>query len=155
LRVLVVIVSVFVVLVDQVAKFFVRSRFKNSGKLSLIDGLLDVVYIENRGAAFGIFSGARWFFVIFTVLVIFCFTIFVFKKPIKILTFYLSSSLIIGGGFSNLIDRIWLGYVIDYLELSFFSPVCNLADYCITLGTVLFVASLMVSRHKIYGRQGV
>ena len=46
---------------------------------------------------------------------------------------------IIGGGIGNLIDRIFYGYVIDYLSLSFFPPVCNFADYCITVGAVLLV----------------
>ena len=47
--------------------------------------------------------------------------------------------MIIGGGIGNLIDRVFLGYVIDYIQLSFFPPVCNFADYCITAGTILFV----------------
>ena len=47
--------------------------------------------------------------------------------------------LIIGGGIGNLIDRIFRGFVIDYLSLSFFPPICNFADYCITIGAVLFV----------------
>ena len=50
---------------------------------------------------------------------------------------------IIGGGIGNLIDRIRLSYVIDYLQLSFFSPVCNFADYCITAGTVMLVVYLL------------
>ena len=50
---------------------------------------------------------------------------------------------IIGGGIGNLIDRIFLGYVIDYLQLSFFSPVCNFSDYAITVGTVLLVIYLL------------
>ena len=47
--------------------------------------------------------------------------------------------LIIGGGIGNLIDRVLYGYVIDYLSLSFFPPVCNFTDYAITIGVILLV----------------
>ena len=53
--------------------------------------------------------------------------------------FTASAILLIGGGIGNLIDRIFLGYVIDYLSISFFPPVCNFADYCITVGTGLLL----------------
>ena len=57
--------------------------------------------------------------------------------------FYVCAALIIGGGIGNLIDRIFFGYVIDYLSLSFFPPVCNFADYCITAGTIMLVIYLL------------
>ena len=52
-------------------------------------------------------------------------------------------AVIIGGGIGNLIDRIFYGYVIDYISLSFFPPVCNFADYCITVGTVLLMVYVL------------
>ena len=56
--------------------------------------------------------------------------------------------LIIGGGIGNLIDRIFRGFVIDYLSLSFFPPICNFADYCITIGAVLFVLCILFQPDK-------
>ena len=53
--------------------------------------------------------------------------------------FYIVAGLIIGGGLGNLYDRIVNGYVIDYISLLFFPPVCNFADYCITVGVNLLV----------------
>ena len=55
----------------------------------------------------------------------------------------MAAALIIGGGLGNLFERIFLGYVVDYLSLSFFSPVCNFADYCITAGTVCLIVYLL------------
>ena len=98
-----------------------------------------LVYVENKGAAFGILENSRWIFIIFTVLVIAFFVYLVLKKPIKNKLFSISAILLIGGGIGNLIDRIFLGYVIDYLSLSFFPPVCNFADYCITAGVILLM----------------
>ncbi|MDR1467455.1 MAG: signal peptidase II [Oscillospiraceae bacterium] len=144
--------SFVIILIDQIAKFFVRLKLKPSGHVTLIDNLLELTYAENKGAAFGIFSNARWFFVIFTTIMMFCFIFFIFKKSGGDTIFYLSSSLIVGGGVSNLIDRIWLGYVIDYLELSFFSPICNFADYCITFGAVLFALSFAIVKRKTVER---
>ena len=68
----------------------------------------------------------------------------IIKNGNKSKLFSISAALIIGGGIGNLIDRIFLGYVIDYLQLSFFSPVCNFADYCISIGTVLLVINLLL-----------
>ena len=51
--------------------------------------------------------------------------------------------LIIGGGLGNLFERVFLGYVTDYLSLSFFPPICNFADYCITAGTVCLIVYLL------------
>ena len=51
--------------------------------------------------------------------------------------------MIIGGGLGNLFERIFLGYVVDYLSLSFFPPICNFADYCITAGTVCLIVYLL------------
>jgi len=64
---------------------------------------------------------------------------FVFVKKINNQLFLIASSFVIGGGIGNLIDRIFFGYVIDYLKLSFFSPICNISDYFITFGAILFV----------------
>lgn len=57
--------------------------------------------------------------------------------------FAASIALIVGGGIGNLIDRIFLGYVVDYLQLSFFPPVCNFADYCVVAGTALLMVYIL------------
>ena len=62
--------------------------------------------------------------------------------------FSVSAALIIGGGLGNLIDRIFVGYVVDYLALTFFPPVCNFADYAITAGTVLLIIYLIFYADK-------
>ena len=78
-----------------------------------------------------------------------------FKKKPSGKMFYISAALIIGGGIGNLIDRIFYGFVVDYISVSFFPPVCNFADYCITVGTillivyVLFFSNVMKSEKKV------
>lgn len=124
---------------DQVIKYFISVNLKPIGSVTLINNILDFTYVENRGVAFGMFSGMRWIFIVLTALLIFAIIIYMFIKKPKSKLFYVCVALIVGGGIGNLIDRIFYGYVIDYISLSFFEPVCNFADYCITIGTVLLV----------------
>ncbi len=136
-------IAALVVIIDQVIKFFVSANLKPIGSTVAIPHLLDLVYVENRGVAFGMFKDMRWIFVALTSVVILVFIVLLIKNGNKSKLFSISAALIIGGGIGNLIDRVFLGYVIDYLQLSFFSPVCNFADYCISIGTVLLVVYLL------------
>ncbi len=136
-------IALLVVIIDQVIKYFVVQLLEPIGRVAAIPHILDLVYVENRGVAFGMFSNLRWLFVIVTAVVIVVFVFLMFKLGKSSKLFSLASALIIGGGIGNLIDRIYLGYVIDYLQLSFFSPVCNFADYCITAGTILLIIYLL------------
>ncbi len=137
------VLAAFVVVADQVIKYLVVEFLEPVQRVTAIPHILDLVYVENTGVAFGMFSNLRWLFVIVTSIVIVAFIYMMFKLGKSSKLFSVASALIIGGGIGNLIDRICLGYVIDYLQLSFFSPVCNFADYCITVGTVLLIIYLL------------
>lgn len=135
--------SLVVALIDYIIKIFVLNNLKPIGSLAVIPGLFSLTYVENRGAAFGMLSNARWIFIVFTFIVIAVLIYFIFKKRITSKLFNISAILIIGGGIGNLIDRIFYGFVVDYLSVSFFPPVCNFADYCITVGAGLMVIYLI------------
>ena len=137
------VIAGLVVVIDQVIKYFVAMYLPQAGVVTAIPHSLDLNYVENSGVAFGMFENMRWIFVALTsVIIVILLYIIIFKK-IKSKMFLISSALIIGGGIGNLIDRVLYGYVIDYLQLSFFSPVCNFADYAVTVGTVLLVIYLL------------
>lgn len=154
LKILALVIAAAVVIADQLLKLLVVNTIKINGTVSAVDGLLKFVYVENEGAAFGIFANQRWIFIVLTSIAIIAFIIAVFKLKTKSKLFYISAALIVGGGIGNLIDRIYLGYVVDYISVSFFPPVCNLADYAITIGTVLllcyifFVSDLFKPKDK-------
>ena len=137
------IIAGLVVFLDQIIKYFVVQYLPQAGTVTAVPYILDLTYVENRGVAFGMFKDMRWIFVVFTAIIILVLLYIIIFKGRKSKLFLISSALIIGGGIGNLIDRIFLGYVIDYLQLSFFSPVCNFADYAITVGTVLLVIYLL------------
>lgn len=136
------------VIIDQLLKAFVIKRIKFNKSIVLIPKLLEITYVENRGAAFGIFQNQRIIFIIFTIIMILFFIYLIFYKKINDKIFLISATLIMSGGIGNLIDRIFLGYVVDYIKLSFFSPVCNFADYCISFGSVILFFYIMFCYKK-------
>lgn len=138
-----IIIGIIMVAVDQIIKYFVTVYLQPLGSVTVIDNFFNLTYVENNGVAFGMFSDMRWVFVALTSVLLFVIIFIMFKKRPKGKMFYIAAGLIIGGGIGNLIDRIFYGYVIDYLSLSFFPPVCNFADYCITIGTVLLIIYLL------------
>ena len=137
------IVGAVLVIIDQIIKYFISAYLQPVGSVSVIDNIFSLTYVENKGVAFGMFSDMRWIFVALTSILLVIIIFYIFKKRPKGKFFYVCSALIIGGGIGNLIDRIFYGYVIDYLSLSFFPPVCNFADYCITAGTIMLVIYLL------------
>ena len=137
------IVGAVLVIIDQIIKYLISAYLQPVGSVSVIDNIFSLTYVENKGVAFGMFSDMRWIFVALTSILLVIIIFYMFKKRPKGKFFYVCAALIIGGGIGNLIDRIFYGYVIDYLSLSFFPPVCNFADYCITVGTIMLVIYLL------------
>ena len=137
------VIVALVVAIDQITKYFVVQNVKPQGSVGFVPHVLDFVYSENRGVAFGLFQDATWLFIVLTSIVIVVFSFLLIKNYKTSKLFSVASALIIGGGIGNLIDRIRLGYVVDFLQLSFFRPICNLADYAITFGTVLLIVYLL------------
>lgn len=132
-----------IIIVDQLIKFFVSTGLKPIGTISVIDGIFNLTYVENRGVAFGMFRDMRWLFVVLTSILLFVIIFYMFKKRPQGKLFYICAGMIIGGGVGNLIDRVFYGYVIDYLSISFFPPVCNFADYCITIGVAILAVYIL------------
>lgn len=137
------IIGIILAALDQIIKYFVTVYLQPVDSVSVIDNLLSLTYVENRGVAFGMFKDMRWIFVILTTIMLVIIIFYMFKKRPQGKFFYICAGMIIGGGIGNLIDRVLYGYVIDYLSLSFFSPVCNFADYCITIGTVMLMIYIL------------
>lgn len=136
-------IGILIASIDQVIKYFISVYLQPVKTVSVIDNFFSLTYVENKGVAFGMFSDMRWIFVALTSVLLLVIIIYMFKKRPNRKFFYICAALIIGGGIGNLIDRIFYGYVIDYLSLSFFPPVCNFADYCITAGTVMLIVYIL------------
>ncbi len=142
------IVAALIAVVDQIIKYFVVIYLEPVSSVVAIPYILELTYYENSGVAFGMFKDNRWIFVALTSIVIIAFVVLLFKNGRNSKLFSIAATLIIGGGIGNLIDRLVYGFVVDYLSLSFFPPVCNFADYCITAGTILLVIYLLFYSEK-------
>ena len=136
------IIAVIPVLAELIRGFVERDLI-GGGTTTFVPGILNLTYSENRGVAFGMFQNGTVFFAITTSIVILVFSFLLIKNYKKSKLFSTSAALIIGGGAANLIERVFLGYVVDYLQLTFFPPICNFADYCITAGTVCLIVYLL------------
>lgn len=139
-----------ILILDQVTKFAAKIKLKPVNNIDLIQGYFSLSYVENRGAAFGIFRGNRMLLVGVTSLV----TIFIIYYIIKYKNinkyFRLSLILIAAGAIGNLIDRITLGYVVDffhfYIRDIFDWPVFNIADISVVCGTILLALNILFVR---------
>ena len=85
------------------------------------------------------FAYQRWVFIALTIIFVIVLIAVLFRLKITSKIYFTAMFLILGGAVGNLIDRIFNGFVVDYLQLSFFPPVCNLADYCVVIGVVLML----------------
>lgn len=133
-----VLVIVASVILDQITKLLVIGNMALYESVPVIPHVFSFTYIHNYGAAWGIFSEHRWIFIAITGIAIIVLPIFLYRYRKLHFLFGLSLSLIIGGAIGNMIDRLFRGFVIDFLEFTFIDfPVFNIADICVTVGTVL------------------
>lgn len=130
---------------DQLFKYLVLEHLTQVATLPLIDGVLHLTYVENRGAAFGTLQGQRWILIGVTGLVLVGAVVFLLSGRIKEHMLIWGCSLIIAGGFGNLVDRIFRGFVVDYLDFRLINfYVFNLADACVCVGVGLVLLYLLI-----------
>ena len=140
-----------VLIADQLTKEMARQSLALTGHLEVfIPGILNLIYVENTGAAFGILEGARWYFVIMAAVVTMASVLYLAFDKFSNFVEVFALSLIVSGAIGNVIDRIFHGYVTDFFSFAFINfPVFNVADIAITIGAVLFVAAVLLSpSHK-------
>ncbi len=145
----VLIVSLLVVLADQLAKFSVRYFFEYGRAHRLLGEVLRLTYIENPGMAFGIQFGNAAFFTVFAAFATVAIFIFIVRARAERLALRLALALILGGAIGNLIDRFLYGKVVDFIDIGLGNtrwPVFNLADSAVTIGMVLLLGLMVFDR---------
>ncbi len=132
------------VIVDKLLKVYVTSHLKDLPAKNIIPGILNLTYVENTGAAFGILKGHRYLFVGITIIVL-VFTLYHLFKGNIYGTFGLGAvSLCISGTIGNLIDRVADGFVVDMFETVFVEfPVFNMADALLNIGGVMLAIYIL------------
>jgi signal peptidase II len=144
-------ISAAVVALDQASKAVVDRFFELHESRPLIDGLLHLTYVRNRGAAFGILNDAALpyqsaIFAAVSLLALGAIAFYAWRLPASATAPRLGLALIMGGAVGNLVDRVRLGYVIDFVD-AFWGrhhwPAFNVADSCISIGVVLLVVDML------------
>ncbi|HHX60735.1 MAG TPA: signal peptidase II [Epulopiscium sp.] len=136
------------VFLDQLTKWLVVLKLKPIHDFPIIDQVFHLTYVENRGAAFGILQGKHLFFIIMTLIVMICIAIYYYKLPQERKYNWMRFSLILlgSGAIGNLIDRIRLGYVIDFLYFKLIDfPVFNFADICVVVGVSILSIFVLIN----------
>ncbi|MBR3754506.1 MAG: signal peptidase II [Clostridia bacterium] len=143
--------------VDQLIKIAVLNSSLASGEVStVIDGFLQWRYVENTGAAFSLFTGKTALLSVFTAVVLLVGFYLIIAKKIKSKVALASVVMLMGGGLGNLIDRVFRGFVVDYIEVLFIDfPVFNFADCFVTVGEFLLVGYLVYDIIKDYKKAGL
>ncbi len=147
------IIVLVIVLLDQISKLAAIKYLKGNRPLVLIEDFFQLYYVENTGAAFGIFKNGRYFFIIVSILVIVFVVLFIIKYFHSLtLTMKIALSVFIGGAIGNLIDRIRLGYVVDFLSFKlpwgYDFPVFNIADTFIVISTIIIMSMLLFNKYE-------
>jgi signal peptidase II len=137
--------SALVVALDQVSKFWILAVFDDYQVVEILP-VFNLTLVYNTGAAFSFLSDAggwqRWFFITVAAVVTVVMTVWLAGLRSHERLTGVGLALVVGGAVGNLIDRVWLGKVIDFLQLywqQWYWPAFNLADSAITVGVVLLL----------------
>ncbi len=137
---------------DQITKSWAVNTLKDGSSIKIIGNFLRFTYAENRGAAFSILQNQRWFFIVVTVamLIVLAFIYFRTKNLNKLSK--LSIAMIAGGAIGNFIDRLILGYVVDFIDVRFGNfynfPIFNIADSFVVCGTTLMIILILFNKFE-------
>ena len=129
---------------DQLTKWLAVVNLQGEPSFPLWREVLHFTYVENTGMAFGMMKDHRWVFMVFSTVSIIALLVYLFRFRPENRWMQISMAMIIGGGIGNMIDRIFLGYVVDFIDFRLINfAVFNVADSFVSVGAVLLVIALI------------
>ncbi len=142
----------FALALDQLSKIWIRRTLPLAETRDLWPGVIHLEHVQNQGAAWGVLSGQKWLLIVFTLLVVGIIVRSAREVASRGALAALGFGLILGGAFGNLLDRILFGHVTDFFDLDTAFPVVqtfpvfNVADSALTIGVILMLLSLFLTR---------
>ena len=131
--------------IDQLTKWLAVVYLQGEPSVPLWREVLHFTYVENRGMAFGMLANHRWVFMVFSTVAIIALTVYLFRFRPEGRWMQISMAFIIGGGIGNMIDRIFLGYVIDFIDFTLIDfAVFNVADSFVCVGAGMMIVALVI-----------
>ena len=145
-------ISLTIIGLDQITKLLIHHSMRLHESIPVVQGFFAITYIRNPGAAFGFLAELAdqfrfYFFVTVSIAALIFLGIFFYRTPREDLLSQIGISLVIGGAFGNLIDRLRLGEVIDFLDFfvgSYHWPAFNVADSAISIGLAILILQLFL-----------
>ena len=141
-----------VLVLDQITKVRAAANLRVNGDILLWEDVLHLTYVENRGAAFGMMQGGKWFFLIITAAALIGLVWFLYSER-RSMHFLMKFSicLLMSGAVGNLIDRVALGFVRDMIYVAAINfPVFNVADMAVCIGCGLLMVDILFFKGKKY-----
>ena len=135
-------ISLICIVIDQIIKIIIDINLEIADSINIINNFFRITYLQNTGAAWSILSGNIIILIIITLIALSLIYLFFIKNKKLSNIEQILYGILIGGIIGNLIDRVRVGYVIDYLDFNFLSyhyPVFNFADMCIVISIILIV----------------
>ncbi len=134
--------SALLIAFDQWTKVLAYDKLRINGPFVIWDGVFEFLYSENRGAAFGILQGQKWFFLLVAAAVVIVILIFLYRMPNekKMLPLFFCTVLLASGAIGNVIDRLSRGFVVDFLYFKLINfPIFNVADCYVVAAAGLLI----------------
>ena len=146
---------------DQWTKYLAVAGLKGKDAYVIWDGVFELQYLENRGAAFGMMQGKQFFFFVVAAVVIIAAAWLLWRMPVskRYLPLLVCLCLVVAGAIGNMIDRVSLGYVVDFLYFKLIDfPIFNVADCYVTVATAAAAVLIMFSYKEeelaVFARKG-
>ncbi len=137
------------VALDQLTKWLAVVYLQGQPSFPLWQDVLHFTFWKNEGAAFGILQDQRWVFMVFSTVAIIALLVYLFGFRPKNRFVAISLAMIVGGGIGNMIDRIALGYVIDFIDFTLINfAIFNVADSFVTVGAFMLMGYLLLDLYK-------
>lgn len=137
---------VLLIILDQYTKQLAVANLKDNSAYVLWENVFELHYLENAGAAFGMLQNQKMFFIFMAAIILFAIAFVLVKTPVnkKYRAMHMFLILIAAGAIGNMIDRISLGYVVDFFYFVLIDfPIFNVADIYVTIGTALAIILIL------------
>lgn len=149
-----VILTLLIIIIDQVTKYLVRANIPLGDHVPFIPHMLDLTYVQNTGAAFSMLEKHTWILIVVSIAVVVIMAVALWKKVVTHPLGMIPSVMIVAGGIGNLIDRIAFGFVTDMFNTLFMNfAVFNVADICITVGAFWLMAYVIFFYDKLEAKE--
>lgn len=129
-------------ILDFVCKFIITHILSFNDSIMVIKNFFYISLVKNTGGAFSIFTGSTFLLIVISFLILLGIFTYIYKNNIRNRVSLMGFGLLIGGAMGNLFDRIFYGYVIDYLDFKVFGygyPIFNLADSFVVIGAIILL----------------